>query len=211
MIIIGITGGIGMGKTAVARMLAAWGIPVFNADDYVHRALNARGIAVTAVASAFPASYDRARQKIDRQKLGAVIFKNPRARGKLEAILHPLVRAAEERFIHRHARGGSSVIAMDIPLLFETGAQELVNVVLCVSAPPEIRRARVLSRPGMTESKFKAIIAAQMPEKTRQKKSDVILETGGTPEKTARDLQKILKQLKKSDARNRSRHRNNGV
>lgn len=211
MIKIGITGGIGMGKTAVAGMLTDLGIPVFNADRYVHRALRARGIAVSDVARAFPKTYDRARQKINRSELGKVIFKNASARKRLEEILHPLVRAAEERFIARHARRETPIIALDIPLLFETGADKLVDVVLCVTAPPDMRRARVLARKGMTESKFKAIVAAQMPEKTRQKKSDIILDTGGSREQTKKDLQILLNRLKKNDARNRSRHRNNGV
>lgn len=204
MIVVGLTGGIGMGKSTVARMMVYLGLPVFDADQYVHRALNARGIAVMDVAAAFPSAYDRNGKKINRGILGAWITGRVNERKKLEAILHPLVRAAEIRFIKRHAKAKTPLIVLDIPLLFETGADQLCDTVICVSAPPAVRRARVMQRRGMTDERFKAIVAAQMKESARRKRASFILDTGGTHEKTKNDLQKLIMRIKKNHARDRS-------
>lgn len=204
MIVIGLTGGIGMGKSTVARMLRTQQIPVFDADAYVHRALNRGGVAVAAVARAFSGSYDRQGEKIKRTVLRDVITKNVAARKKLEAIIHPLVRAAEHRFIKRHLRTKTPVIVLEIPLMFETKADQLCNAVICVSAPLKVREQRVLSRPGMTREVFRDIIKAQIKESTRQKKAGYVLRTGGTHAQTERDLQTLLKRIKQKYARNRS-------
>ncbi len=196
-IILGLTGGIGMGKSTIANLCRAIQIPVFDADRYIHRLLNKNGAGVSAVQIAFPTCYDRISQKINRRKLAEIIFKNPTARHKLEFILHPLVRAAEIRFITRHQRRGTHLIILDIPLLFETQADKLCTAVMVVSTPAALQRARILSRPNMTVERFKSIKSAQMPNVKRCRRADYILDTSGTLKDTALNLQQLLKQVYK--------------
>lgn len=203
MIVLGLTGAIGMGKSTVARMLDDMGVSVFDADKYVHRALNKNGIAVGPIKKIFPHVYDRARQKTDREKLGWVVFTSSAARKKLENILHPLVRAAEIRFIKYHRARGVKLVVLDIPLLFETGADALCDTVLCVSAPASIQRARVLARPGWTPQKFKLVKAVQMSDAQKRDRADWVLDTSGTLAATRRDLLMVLNQIKRMYARNR--------
>ena len=197
MLVIGLTGSIGMGKSTVAKMLRADRIPVFDADAYVHRALNRGGVAVAAVAKIFPKSYDPVANRIDRKKLGQLVFHDPQARGRLEAVLHPLVRAAEYRFIRRHARARARIIVLDIPLLYETGAEALCDYVICVTAPPFIQRARVLKRPGMTAEKFAHILATQMGNAEKCARAHFVLQTGLGRAQTWRDLQTFLSALQR--------------
>ena len=200
MIVLGLTGSVGMGKSTVARMLKTARIPVFDADAYVHRALRRGGRGVRDVAHAFPAAYDGSRDAIDRTKLGALVFNNPPARKKLEAILHPLVRNAELRFIRRHQAWRTRLIVLDIPLMFETRADVLCHAVICVTAPKFIQQARVMARPGMTADKFARILAAQMPDAEKRLRADYILQTGHGRHQTWRDLQTILTALKTKHA-----------
>jgi dephospho-CoA kinase len=203
MIVLGLTGAIGMGKSTVAGMLRALNIPVFDADQYVHRALNKGGVGVDDVRWAFPDAYDRTGQKINRKELGRLVFKNKAARTRLEKILHPLVRAAEVRFIKYHRARGTKLVVLDIPLLFETGADALCDTVMCVSAPALVQRARVMIRPGMTEAKFRAIQKAQFSDAKKRRLADFVLDTGGTLATTKRDLRALIKQIKQDYARNR--------
>jgi dephospho-CoA kinase len=202
MIVLGLTGSVGMGKSTAAAMLRAQRIPVFDADAYVHRALRRGGRGVRLVAAAFPDAYDKTRDAIDRKKLGFRIFNNAAARKKLEHIIHPLVRAAEIRFIRRHRGWNTRLIVLDIPLLFETHADVLCDAVICVTAPAHIQRARVLARAGMTPEKFAAILAAQMPDAEKRLRADYVLHTGLGRAATWRDLQSILHGLKQTHARN---------
>lgn len=197
MIVLGLTGSIGMGKSTTAAMLRAMDIPVFDADQYVHRALNKGGRAVKFVRALFPDVYDRRGQKINREKLGDIVFADGSARLALNSTIHPLVRAAEKRFIGYHARRGTKIIVLDIPLLFETGAEGLCDVVMVVTAPASVQRARVLARPGWNLDKFKRVKAAQMSDAQKRARADVILNTGGTLAQTQRDLLRILKSLQR--------------
>ena len=197
-LVLGLTGGIGMGKSTVARWLRDQDIQVFCADEYVHRLLGPRGNAARAIIRSFPDAATG--QKIDRTKLGQIIFKNKQARKRLENILHPLVRAAEMRFVTRHQK--SDLIVLDIPLLYETGAEILCDAVMVVDAPASIARARVLARPGMTPERYALIKAAQMPNNRRKKRADFVLDTNQSTTATRRDLQTILRAVKQQYARN---------
>ena len=201
--IIGLTGGVGMGKSTAAKMLRLHRIPVFDADLWVHRALGKNGAAVDEIRAAFPSSYDPKNNKILRPVLGQIVFQNAAARRKLESILHPMVRAAEIRFIKRHKNSRSKMIVLDIPLLFETGADALCDAVICVSAPEFVQHARVMKRPGMTPEKLKAIRAAQMDDADRRARADFILETGNGMRAAWKDLQGFVHALKQMHVRNR--------
>lgn len=193
-----------MGKSTTAQMLRDVHVPVFDADAYVHRALRRGGRAVDGVAAAFPRSYDRAAQRIDRRELSMLVFHDKTARKRLEGILHPLVRQAEIKFIKRHRAAQARLIVLDIPLLFETGAEQLCDAVICVRAPDKIQAARVLRRPGMTAEKFAHILKVQMPSAEKCARADFVLQTGGGHDATRRDLQDILRRVKQKYARNRS-------
>ena len=181
MIVIGLTGSIGMGKSAVAEMLRqAANIPVHDSDACVHEALRFGGAAYDEVRRAFRLSglIDRKSKAINRGALGRHVFGNDAARRRLESILHPLVRQSQAEFILREKRAGRKAVALDIPLLFETGAQARVNVVFVASAPYEVQRGRVLSRPNMDEKRFHSILASQMPDKEKRRYADYIIPTG---------------------------------
>lgn len=195
MIIVGLTGGIGMGKTTAANMLRDLGYPVHDSDAAVHKMLVRGGKAVAAVAAAFPESYDSKNKCIDRRKLGAVIFKDPVKRKRLEAIIHPLVQESQNNFLRHHAGRRAKLVVLDIPLLFETGAEARVDYVICVSAPEHIQRQRVLARPGMTEAEFERRKASQMPDAEKQKRADFVVQTGQGLAPTYRDLKRIAAQL----------------
>jgi dephospho-CoA kinase len=176
MKVIGLTGSVGMGKTTAAKILRRLGIPVHDADREVHRLLGPGGAAVEAVAAAFPGV--RRDRSIDRAALGAKVFGDPKALKRLEAILHPLVRRAEQRFLARARRARRPLVVLDIPLLLETGGEDRFDLVVVVSAPRRIQRARVLARPGMTAAKLAAIEARQMPDAEKRHRADLVIATG---------------------------------
>ena len=176
MIRIGLTGSIGMGKSTVAAMFAGEGVPVFDADAAVHALQGPGGAVVEAIEAAFPGSTGPA--GVDRAKLGAAILGDDAAMKRLEAIVHPAVRAERARFLASHA--DAPMVVFDIPLLFETGGETAVDSIVVVSAPAEIQRARVLARPGMTEAKFAAILARQMPDADKVARADHVIPTGGS-------------------------------
>src|SRR5437868_4468090 len=160
MFILGLTGSIGMGKSTTSNFFREAGAPVHDSDAVVHRLYE--GEAVAPVEAAFPGvTVDG---KIDRTKLAERLVGNPAAIKQLEAIVHPLVRAVSERFVHEQAARGARVVVLDVPLLLETGGEKNVDAVVVVSAPPEVQRARVLSRPGMTAEKLDALLARQMSD-----------------------------------------------
>ncbi|NVO13006.1 MAG: dephospho-CoA kinase [Rhodoplanes sp.] len=175
MLVIGLTGSLGMGKSATARIFAEAGVPVHDADATVHRLYDSE--AVAPVEAAFPGVAVDGR--IDRARLGPLVVDDKEAMKKLEAIVHPLVRRDEERFLARAAAAGAKFAVLDIPLLFETGADQRVDFVVVVSAPSEVQRVRVLRRPGMTEDKFRAILAKQMPDAEKRKRADFIVDSSG--------------------------------
>ena len=174
MIVLGLTGSIGMGKSATARMFAEAGVPVHDSDETVHRLYS--GKAVPLVEAAFPGTTQAG--VVDRVKLGRQVLADPAALKKLEAIIHPLVRADADAFLARHRAAGSPLAVLDIPLLFETGGRDRVDKVVVVTASPEIQRERVLARPGMSEEKFASILAKQVPDAEKRRQADFIIDTG---------------------------------
>lgn len=191
--ILGLTGSIAMGKSTVARMFAALGAKVIAADAVVHALLAERGAAVSMVADIFPATYENG--AIDRAKLGAEVFADAEKLAHLEAILHPLVAQAEERFAAREAAKGARVIVMDIPLLFETGADARCDFTVTASAPAFLQRARALLRPGMTEEKLALILARQLPDREKRLLADYVVETGLGRAHSFRQVKRILYEM----------------
>jgi dephospho-CoA kinase len=173
MIVLGLTGSLGMGKSTTARFFSEAGVPVYDADAAVHRLYE--GAAAAAVEAAFPGT--TAGGRIDRTKLAARVLDDPAALKRLEAIVHPLVRADELRFIAEAEARGEKVVLLDIPLLFETAADKIVDAVVVVSAPGDVQRARVLERPGMTAEKFASILARQLPDAEKRKRADFVVDT----------------------------------
>ena len=174
MIVLGLTGSIGMGKSATARMFAEAGVPVHDSDETVHRLYS--GKAAPLVEAAFPGTTEAS--VVDRVKLAGKVLADPAALKKLEAIIHPLVRADADAFLARHRAAGAPLAVLDIPLLFETGGRDRVDKVVVVTASPEIQRQRVLARPGMSEEKFSSILAKQVPDAEKRRQADFIIDTG---------------------------------
>jgi dephospho-CoA kinase len=174
MIVLGLTGSIGMGKSTTAKMFEELGVPVHDSDASVH-ALYA-GAAAPLVEEAFPGTVRDG--VVDRTILAQRVLGNPVALKQLEAIVHPLVRAAADAFLERHRKVGAPLVVLDIPLLFETGGRSRVDKVVVVTASPDIQRERVLSRPGMTEEKFAAIRAKQVPDAQKRAAADYVIDTG---------------------------------
>lgn len=173
MLILGLTGSIGMGKSATAKMFAAAGVPVNDADAVVHRLYT--GEAVPAVEAAFPGvTIDG---KIDRERLGKRVLGDAAALKQLEAIVHPMVGSAERKFLADAAKAGERTVVLDIPLLFENNGEHRVDAVVVVSAPAEVQRARVLARPNMTPEKFAAILAKQVPDEEKRRRAHFVVDT----------------------------------
>ena len=180
MVVLGLTGSIGMGKTTVAGALRACGARVYDADAAVHRLLGPGGAAVATVLARFPdAGTGAGRERaVDRGTLGAHVFADADALAALEAILHPLVRAGERRFLAASQRRGCRLAVLDMPLLFETGGEARCDATLVVSAPAAVQRARVLGRARMSEERLAAILARQMPDAEKRRRADFVIRTG---------------------------------
>jgi len=174
MIIIGLTGSIGMGKSTVAGMFRKSGVPVFDADAAVRRVQGPGGRALPAIEAAFPGSTHAG--GLHREKLGAQVFGNAAGLKRLEAILHPFVAEAQSAFLGAHRR--KAMVVLDVPLLFEKGGWRHCHMIVVVSAPARVQRARVLARPGMTRAKFAGILKTQMPDAEKRALADVVIETG---------------------------------
>ncbi len=201
MLVIGLTGSIGMGKSTAAAMLRRLGLPVHDADAAVHRQMACGGAAVAAVEAAFPGvTRDAA---IDRGLLGAKVLADSAALKRLEAILHPLVRAEARAFLAKQARLRRLLAVLDIPLLFETGGDRLCDAVIVVSAPPFIQRVRVLRRPGMTDAKMQAILARQLPDAEKRRRADFVVHTGLNKAHTLRQLAGIVRLLQREALKRR--------
>lgn len=176
MLLIGLTGSIGMGKSETARMFVRLGLPVYDADAAVHALYAKDGAAVAPIEAAFPGV---ARDgTVDRTALSALVLNDKDAMRRLETIIHPLVGQAQLDFLHTADAAKANMVVLDIPLLFETGGEARVDVTIVVSAPEDVQRARVLARPGMTEQKFEAIRAKQKPDAEKRAKADFVVETG---------------------------------
>lgn len=172
--VLGLTGSIGMGKSATASMFAARGVPVHDADAAVHRLYGPGGAAAAAIGSAFPGTLVPD-GSVDRSALRAAVLDRPDALARLEAIVHPLVGQVAQDFLARHS--GAPLVLLDIPLLYETGGAGRCDAVLVVTAPPEIQRARVLARPGMSEAALAAILAKQLPDAEKRARADFVIDT----------------------------------
>lgn len=193
MKVIGLTGGIGMGKSTAAAAFRRAGLPVFDADATVHRLQARGGRAVPAIAVAFPGTVrDGA---VDRTLLRRAAVESPGAMTRLEAILHPLVRQEERAFLARARRAGRRAVVLDIPLLLETGVDRRVDLVVVVSAPPAVQMARVRARRQMTPAQIQAIIARQMPDRSKRRRADVVIRTGLSRHHALRRLRRLLLEL----------------
>ena len=197
MIVIGLTGSIGMGKSTVASMFAEEGAPSFDSDAAVHKLYAKGGAAVKAVELEFPgAVVDGA---VDRALLSAKVLNNPAALKRLEQVVHPFVRQAQVDFSEEQRAKGVKFVIFDIPLLFETKGADLMDKVVVVSSPADVQRDRVLGRPGMTEEKFGQILARQMPDAEKRAKADFVIDTSGPFEQTRKQVRAVLDALREQD------------
>jgi dephospho-CoA kinase len=191
-LILGLTGSIGMGKSTVAEMFAAQGVPVFDADREVRRMQGCGGSLLPAIEAEFPGTTGP--EGVNREKLGGMVFEDPEAMARLETIVHPAVRAARLEFLIEH--GGAELVLFDIPLLFEKGGFEEVDKVAVVSAPAQVQRARVLARPGMSPEKFADILALQMPDAEKRARADYVIDTGTTLDETRAQVAALVEKLR---------------
>jgi dephospho-CoA kinase len=198
MIVIGLTGSIGMGKTETARMFAKEGIPVSESDMIVHHLYDRGGAAVKTLAAAFPDVVVDGR--IDRDRLAKHLSAHSQDFARLEAIVHPLVRAEQERFLVEARRKKARLAVLDIPLLFETGRERDVDKTVVVSAPADIQRRRVLSRPGMTEEKFAAMLARQLPDAEKRARADFIVDSSRGLDHARDQVRHIISMLSRGDS-----------
>ncbi len=189
MIVLGLTGSIGMGKSTAANFFAEEGVPVHDADATVH-ALYA-GEAAALIEAAFPGT--TVDGKVDRERLAGRVLGDPAALRRLEAIVHPLVRREEERFLAAAAAAGAKVAVLNIPLLFETGGDARTDAVVVVSAPPGIQRERVLARPGASAEKFEGLLAKQMPDAEKRARADFVVDTSQDFDSTRAQIRAILR------------------
>lgn len=197
MIVIGLTGSLGMGKSATALMFAEAGVPVHDADATVHRLYE--GDAVEPIQAVFPGVTSDGR--VDRDKLSLRVLNDAAALRRLEAIVHPLVRREEERFLAEAEARGARCAVLDIPLLFETGADQRVDVVVVVSAPFEEQRRRVLRRPGMTAERFESLLVKQLPDAEKRQRADFVVDTSQGFDSARAQVRAILQNLERMPKR----------
>jgi len=200
LIVLGLTGSIGMGKSTAAAALRRLRVPLFDADRAVHRLLAPVGAAVAPVAAAFPGVKTPA-GGIDRTQLGQIVFPNAEALARLERIIHPLVVAEENRFLALARARREPIAALDVPLLFETGAERRCDYVIVVSAPGLVQRQRVLRRPGMTESRLAASLHRQMADREKRRRADFVVLTGLDRNRSLRQLRAIVRLLRSKKSR----------
>jgi len=199
MLLVGLTGSIGMGKSETAKMFARLGVPVYDADAAVHAVYAQGGSAVEPVRAVFPAAIvDGA---VDRAKLSALVLDDAAALKTLERIVHPLVGQVQQAFLAEAHAAGAAMVVLDIPLLYETGGEGCVDAVVVVSAPADIQRARVLERPGMTAEKFDHILAKQVPDAEKRRRADFVIDTGHSLDHAFEQVARITEDLKTWDAK----------
>jgi dephospho-CoA kinase len=197
MIVIGLTGSIGMGKSTTAAMFAAEWIPVYDADAEVHALYASDGAAVAPIEAAFPGVVQSG--AVDRALLSQKVLGDDAAMKRLEAIVHPLVGASRAGFFEAAAAKNADIVVLDIPLLFETGGEKRVDAVVVVTAPPDIQRSRVLERPGMAEKKFDAILARQMADAEKRARAHFVIDTGKGLEPARDQVRQVLAELRSPD------------
>ena len=197
-LILGLTGSIGMGKSTVAAMFAAAGVPVFDADAEVRTLQGPGGALLTAIEAAFPGSTGGG--GVHREVLGAQVFGEPEALARLEAIVHPAVAERRDHFLARNR--DAALVIFDIPLLFEKGDHAAVDRIAVVSAPPDVQRRRVLARPGMTRSKFTQILALQTPDAEKRARADYVIDTGGSLDETSARVGALIANLSTANGTN---------
>jgi dephospho-CoA kinase len=197
MIILGLTGSIGMGKSTTAMLFAEAGVPVYDADANVHSLYE--GEAVAAIEAAFPGT--TADGKVDRNKLSARVVHDPVAIKRLEQIVHPMLGASRQKFFADAERSGAAVAVVDVPLLFETGGEKRVDAVVVVTTTPEIQRQRILSRDNMTSEKLDAILARQLPDAEKRRRADFVVDTSHGLDPVRAQIRDILDQAVKMPQR----------
>ena len=197
MIIIGLTGSIAMGKTETAAMFKRLGVPVYSADEAVHELYAANGAAVKPIGSLYPDVIVNA--EVSREKLSLKILGNPDVINKIERIIHPLVRHKQNDFIAKARKNREPLVVLDIPLLFETGGNELVDKVLVVTAPADVQASRALVRPGMTREKLDLIVPRQMPDQEKRAKADYIVETDQGLEHAFSQVRQLVDDLREKN------------
>lgn len=198
MIVLGLTGSIGMGKSTAVAALRRLGVPVYDADAEIHKMLGPGGSAVAAVAAAFPGVRSET-GAVDRRLLGPRVFGKPEEMRRLEKILHPAVRAVERRWVARQRARGAKLAALDIPLLFETDRIDRVDGVIVVSAPLRLQRERVLRRPGMSLERFNAIVRSQYPDRQKRRRADFVVSTALSRAEAARQLTTIVRRVESGE------------
>ena len=192
-----LTGSLGMGKSTTAKFFAEAGVPVHDSDGVVHALYE--GEAAPLIERAFPGT--TADGKVDRAKLAAVVLGDDVALARLEAIVHPLVAAARDKFIAEAQASGAPVVVLDVPLLFETGGERGCDAVVVVTAPPDVQRRRAFERPGMTEEKFAALITKQIPDAEKRRRADFIVDSSQSFEHTRAQVRDIVQTVAKMRAR----------
>lgn len=197
MIVLGLTGSIGMGKSTTAKLFAEAGVPVYDADAAVHRLYD--GEAVPAIEAAFPGTTENG--KVDRVRLSARVVHDPAAMKKLEAIVHPMLGASRQEFLRSAETSGAPIAVIDIPLLFETGGEKRVDAVVVVTTSPKLQRERILGRPDMTEEKLKAILARQMPDAEKRRRAHFVVDTSHGLDPVRARIRDILDQAAKMKPR----------
>lgn len=190
MILLGLTGSIGMGKSTTAQLFADEGVPVYDADEAVHALYAPGGAAAEPIGAAFAGVIQDGR--VDREALSARVLHDAEALKRLEGIVHPLARAAQARFLAEAEAKGAEIAVMDVPLLFETGGDHLVDAVIVVTAPASVQRARVLARPGMTPIKLEHILARQLPDSEKRARADFVINTGLGLEDARQQVRAVL-------------------
>jgi dephospho-CoA kinase len=193
MIVLGLTGSIGMGKSTTAKLFAEAGVPVYDADAAVHRLYE--GEAAPAIEAAFPGTTKNG--KVDRVRLSAHVVHDSAAMNKLEEIVHPMLGASRQRFLDEAEQSGAPVAVVDVPLLFETGGEKRVDAVVVVTTTPELQRERVLTRPNMTEERLRAILARQMPDAEKRKRAHFVVDTSQGLDPVRARIRDILDQAAK--------------
>ncbi len=191
MIVLGLTGSVGMGKSTTTQMFVDEGVPMFDADAAVHRLY--AGEAAPLIEREFPGSTKDG--TVDRERLSAMVVGRPEALSRLERLVHPLVAKSRATFMSDAEKSGAKAVLLDIPLLFETGDPSKFDAVIVVSAPPDIQRTRVLARPGMTAEKFDAILKRQLPDSEKRARADFVIDTGEGLESARKQVKEVLAQV----------------